>query len=508
LGNAITKVANPAITLYDNDRPPFPLVFDPGVTWPEHSAGVPLGYASVSRNGTAIMPQTIGGMDEAQGAALDTIKFFGHKPGSQMATMAAAELRAKWWAVLPEYARFHQEFTTASTTGEFEWLEVRPELVISALLKSLVQPGFEMVPRILGFRNVPPLHVKWVKCRYHFRSDTFALVWQSIVRATWDEAFMADSMRQVRASYDRLAEVLVLFPKTDAELTAISGDQMVALITSWWPRWVEFFALCWFIQAQGDDILFPFIDETVNHNLSYVGAPPAGRAWPGPADFIAPTTPVMSGAYMADVGKLREALLAVGLRTRQETESALDAGQYPNIRHTLAEHLQKWHWMRDRDLLFEPWDTPGRVIETALNTEPHAVVPYEMNLQRNMLALSFHFDLAHSSGRAMGLNHAARFLHDLNVERENHHVLWLRYSYPLRQLAVEIERRLIRVGSLEKGDVFFLQAPELIEVARNLPAPLPPDLVAKVKNRRRGYLIEARLVSAESEPAVPEDDYY
>ena len=75
-------------------------------------------------------------------------------------------------------------------------------------------------------------------------------------------------MRQVRASYDRLAEVLILFPTTDDELKAISGDQMVALITSWWPRWVEFFALCWFIQAQGDDILFPFIDETVNHNLS------------------------------------------------------------------------------------------------------------------------------------------------------------------------------------------------------------------------------------------------
>jgi len=89
-----------------------------------------------------------------------------------------------------------------------------------------------------------------------------------------------------------------------------------------------------------------------------------------------------------------------------------------------------------------------------------AVMPYELNLRRNMLALSLHFDLAHSKGRALGLNHAARFLHDLNVERENHHVLWLKYSYPLRQLAVEIERRLIAAGSLDKGDIFFLQAPE------------------------------------------------
>ena len=507
LSEAIARVANPAVTLYDSPAA-FPLVFDPGATWPNGPAAVPLGCASARRTGPASIRQKIGGMDEAEAAALDTIKFFGHKPGSKITTMPAPQSRATWWALLPEYARFHQEFATASTTGEFEWLEVRPELVISALLKSLVQPGFEMVPRVLGFRNVPPLHIKWVKCRYHFRSDTFALVWQSIVRATWNEAFMADLMRQVRASYDRLAEVLILFPTTDAELKAISGDQMVALITSWWPRWVEFFALCWFIQAQGDDILFPFIGDTVNQNLSYLESPPDDKVWPGPADFIAPTTPVLSGAYMADVARLREALLATGLRTREEAESALDAGQQPDVAQNLAEHLRKWHWMRDRDLLFEPWDTRGRVIETALKTEPHAVMPYELNLQRNMLALSFHFDLAHSSGRALGLNHAARFVHDLNVERENHHVLWLKYSYPLRQLVVELERRLIGSGSLEKGDIFFLQAPELIEAARNLPAPLTPDLISKVKNRRRGYLIEARLVGSDTEPALPEDDYY
>ncbi len=508
LGEAIARSANPAVALYDHDRAEFPLVFAPGITWPEGAAAVPLGSASALRNSAANTGIKIGGMDEAEFAALDTIKFFGHKPGSKITTMPAPESRAKWWAVLPEYARFHQEFATAATTGEFEWLEVRPELVISALLKSLVQPGFEMVPRILGFRNVPPLHIKWVKCRYHFRSDTFALVWQSIVRATWDEAFMADLMRQIRASYDRLAEVLILFPKTDAELSALSGDQMVALITSWWPRWVEFFALCWFIQAQGDDILGPFIEETVTHNLSHAGLPAADRAWPGPADFIAPTTPVLSGAYMADVAILRDALLASGLRTREEAESALDAGQHPAIAQNLSEHLKKWHWMRDRDLLFEPWDTRGRVIETALKTQPHSVMPYEFNLRRNIFALSFHFDLAQRSGRALGLNHAARFVHDLNVERENHHVLWLKYSYPLRQLTVEIERRLIASGSLDKGDVFFLQAPELIAAAKNLPAPLSPDLVSKVKNRRRGYLIEARLVDSDAEPATPEDDYY
>ena len=165
-------------------------------------------------------------------------------------------------------------------------------------------------------------------------------------------------------------------------------------------------------------------------------------------------------------------------------------------------------FMRDRDLLFEPWDTRGQVIETALKTETHAIMPYERNLRRNLLALSLHFDLAHGSGRALGLNHAARFLHDLNVERENHHILWLKYSYPLRQLAIEIERRLIAAGSLQEGDIFFMQAPELIEAARKLPAPLSPDFVSRIKNRRRGYLIEARLIDSDAKPALDEDDYY
>ena len=166
LGEAIARIANPAISLYDIDHPAFPLVFNPGVAWPEGPAGIPLGSASAIR--TSPLTKKVDGMEEAESAALDTIKFFGHKPGTKITTMPAPESRAKWWAVLPEYARFHQEFATAATTGEFEWLEVRPELVISALLKSLVQPGFEMVPRVLGFRHVPPLHIKWVKCRYRF----------------------------------------------------------------------------------------------------------------------------------------------------------------------------------------------------------------------------------------------------------------------------------------------------------------------------------------------------
>lgn len=163
--------------------------------------------------------------------------------------------------------------------------------------------------------------------------------------------------------------------------------------------------------------------------------------------------------------------------------------------------------MRDRDLMFEPWDTPQRVVETALQTEPHAPADYAENRRRNLFALAFHSDLAEAAGRRGALNHAVRFLHDLNVERENHHVLWLKYSYPLRRLFLEIQRRLIELGSLADGDIWFLQTPELLAAARNLPEPLPAEVVARVRNRRRGFEVEARF--SDDDPGVTaEDDYY
>lgn len=502
---AVARIG-PPLVLHSADPGAPTVALDPDGGLPPAPAAVPLGAAVLHLARPA--PSALGGMAEARTAALDTIKFFGHEPGQRRGPMPGLDARRAWWALLPEYARFHHAFGTTEEHGDFTWLEVRPELVISALLKSLVQPGFEMVPRVLGFRDVGPMHIKWIRCRYHFRSDTFARVWQAIVRATWDPDFMADLMRRVRASYDQLGEVLALFPETDDQLRTLTPDRIVALITSWWPRWVEFFALCWFIQAQGDDIVYPFIGETVADNLRRLATVEAQFAWPGAAELVAPTTPVMSGAYMADVGRLRETLLAAGLATPDAALAALSRPEYAAVADGVREHLRKWHWMRDRDLLFEPWDTAARVIDTALKTEPHAPVPYEANLERQFLSLSLHADLAQGAGRAAGLGYAVRFLHDLNVERENHHVLWLKFSYPLRRVVLEIERRLVAVGSLEPGDVFFLQAPELIAAARALPAPLPADLVVRVKNRRRGFRHEARLEGVDPATLRAEDDYY
>jgi phosphohistidine swiveling domain-containing protein len=452
-------------------------------------------------------PSTLAGPESFVEGAVDSLRFFGHQPGVRVGAMPEPASRRGWWELLPEYGRFHATFTTERESGSYEWLEVRPELVISALLKSLVQPGFEMVPRVLGFHDLPPMHVKWIRCRYHFRADVFARVWEAIVRATWDREWLANLMRRVRRSYEHLEEVLCLFPSSADEARRIRNDTAVAVITAWWPRWTEFFALCWFIQAQGDDILYPFIAETVADNLTRAGSPPAGLRWPGVEELIAPTTPVLSSSYMTALSGLGEAARAAGHSDAAAAHAAIAAGEAPDLARVLDEHLAAWHWMRDRDLLFEPWDSAAVVLTKALASAPPNPPDYEENRRRNLFAVAFHTDLARASGRADAFATAARFLHDLNVERENHHVLWLRFSYPLRLLIVELGRRLTRVSPLDPEDVFFFQAPELLASARALPEPPTDALVRRIKNRRAGYRYEARLRGGIA-PAEDEDDYY
>lgn len=438
-------------------------------------------------------PAATGPASLAVEAAVDTRRFFGHEPARRRGPMPPPEWRARWWRLLPEYGRCHAAAGTAGSTGEHDWLEVRPELVISPLLKSLVQPGFEMVPPALGFPGIGPMHVKWIRCRYHFRADSFARTWEAIVRSTWDRAWLADVLGRVRASYAQLEEVLALFPTTGEGLRASTPAQLVALVTSWWPRWVEFFALNWFLQAQGDDIAYPFLAETVADSLARLPDPPPGRAWPQATDLVAPTTSVMSGDYMAAVAHLRAVLLS---HDRDD----------PAVLGAVADHIAAWGWMRDRDLLFEPWDTPERVIDVALATEAHAAPPYEENRAKGMVVLGFHLGLAAESGRAEALARLGRFLHDLNVERENHHVLWLKYSYPLRRVIVEVERRLAEAGGFETGLVFFLQAPELLAATAALPAPIDPAVASRARNRRAGFLSEAKLAGG-GEAFDDEDDY-
>ncbi len=438
----------------------------------------------------------------------DMERFFGHRPQKKRSPMPSPERRQMWRDLLPQYDAFCAEEVASSGADEHTWLELRPEIVISPMLKSVVMPGFEMIPHYLGIEGIGPMSTKWIRCRYHLREDKFEDLWAGLVAGTWNRNFLAEMLRNVRRSYASWQALVKELPSDEGALAALDANAIVALILRWWPELVEFFSLNWFEQAQGEDILYPYIEAVVNELQAHLGPPPKGISWPWVASLVAPTTPVESGEYMGDMSTLRSMLLDAGLTTLDAALHALEANEHPAIAAQLATHLAKWHWMRDRDLLFEPWDTPRRVIETALTTQEHRAAPYAENLARNLFATSFWGDLAGTAGATEKLQHAIRFLQDMRFERENHHLMWLRCSHGLRRLLLEIERRLVAVGGFRPGDVFFLQLPELLAAAKALPAPIDGALAARARARRAGYRFEAKLSKDDDVSPVEEDDYY
>lgn len=65
-------------------------------------------------------------------------------------------------------------------------------------------------------------------------------------------------------------------------------------------------------------------------------------------------------------------------------------------------------------------------------------------------------------------------------------------------------------NTLECGDIFFLEIPEILAAIDSLPRELSAELLAKIRNRRKGYQTEIKLKAGEKIDSTPneEADYY
>ena len=124
-----------------------------------------------------------------------------------------------------------------------------------------------------------------------------------------------------------------------------------------------------------------------------------GMSWPSSVDLVAPTTPVLSAGLH---GEHRPGAVPVAWGWLRHNSGGVD-GSLPTATLScggVGDHIRDWHSMRDRDLLFEPWDSPEKVVEVSLG-QPKATerLTYEKNLRRNRFAVCLPpGDLAEPSG--------------------------------------------------------------------------------------------------------------
>ena len=100
LGEAVARIANPTVALYDSERPAFPVVLDPeplGRREPRLSrlgTRAPYALAQQQKKSAEWTKRKLRRSTRSNSSA--------HKPVTKIATMPAPELRAKWWAGPPE----------------------------------------------------------------------------------------------------------------------------------------------------------------------------------------------------------------------------------------------------------------------------------------------------------------------------------------------------------------------------------------------------------------------
>lgn len=460
---------------------------------------IPLGFGLLLNSGPFAPPEAPAGGPGGM---------FGMMPEIRMAQMPARERRERMHALIPALSAAHGGQISVSDQV-FPWVDLRPEVVISPYLKAFVTPGVESAPYVMGFPD-PPLHVQFIRCRFHFRQDTLFGFFPKLMQMTWDEAFLSDLLQRCRASYENLETRSSELPQSEAALAQANDAEMTDRFVAWWNAFSEFFSLSFFIQAQGDDCVFPALGKLAEGNNSLLKNSGLEVTLPGVAELSAPVTPVLTAEYMRDMLALNTVLRSHGLEALNAALEALESGEPGELRDAFDLVHARWHWMRERDPYYDPYDTPEAILEKSLAIRSAAASDYEVNKAQAALALALHFDLGRITGTSEKIIYCVKYGRALAIDRENHHIVWLRTSYRLRQMLMEWERRLQDQNDLLHRDIFFMTPWEIIDTIPGKSQPMPAELLARVRNRRAAYEREIQLKAGRVTPVEPEpeEDYF
>ena len=460
---------------------------------------IPLGFGRLIVSGPIRLPEA-----STQGPG----GVFGMMPEVRIACMPAPEHRAAMHRVVPMLSQAHGGQVPTSDQA-FPWLDLRSEVLITPFLKAFVTPGVEAIPYAMGFDD-PPLHVQFIRCRFHFRQDTLFGFFPKFMQATWDEGFLSSMLQRCRDSYVELARLAQALPGDEEAFAQAENVKLRQDFVAWWNAFTDFFTLSFFIQAQGDDCVFPALDMMAKANAALLENGRPEWQIPDMAQLSAPVTPVLTAEYMQDLLALKQALQAQGLDDLAPAQQAIGLIDKPDLTAVFEHVWRRWHWMRERDPYYDPYDTPAAILEKALSIRSADAADYDKNRSQAELALALHFDLARLMGNSEKLVYAVKYGRALAIDRENHHIVWLRASYRLRKLLLAWERQLSQHTDLQPRDIFFMQPWEILDAVAAQPQPLPIELLVRIRNRRLAYEKEMRLKAGEEsalEPQ-PEADYY
>ncbi len=419
-----------------------------------------------------------------------TEKFFGHIPEQVSMAFPYPPRQGPWW---PEHWQYPWTMVELTRT---DWGNIRPEIVNTPLTKSIIVQGIESIPFVFDMPKPKPLFTRWRKCRVHINLTQLDSVRMFLAKRLVDSPiYCSQYVDDLHDSYSDWDEKTAKVAN-ELQIKQLAVAELILRFKLLWKAHERFFALCFLIQTIGDDLVWPIIEKVARYACLSRGLPNNA------ATFItrvlaSPPERTLSSLYLDSIDELfqhRE-----GETERSKDEAAL------SWRRLLKKHIRKWGWMRDRDLYYSPLNTESAVENVldryrSLRREPPDRSRWDK--ARNALCACIPTDQMRE--RFSHLVHLGVRLH---VERENHHIIWVRNVDTMRTIVLQVAEHLHRNGRLTTHeDVFFLYLPEIFSMCENYDA-VGADVIA---NRKRAFLQEARQSRSDrtGEPPHAEEDYY
>lgn len=415
------------------------------------------------------------------------------------------------------------DWPTIDLEIEYQWVLPRPEIIVTPLTYSLIIPALERIPFILGLSDIGPLYSE---CHYtvSIRFDKLRKVKAQLQDnlLSMNEPFLTDYKQRLYRSYGEFDNVTLQIMKKRNVFSKLKDDELISMFKQWWKAHEQFFSLTFFIQSMGDDIVWPKIKEMLE---SVIGNEDTVM------DFISiltlPTSIkeiVISGQFNKDTTNLLEKapqrVRDLISSTLSESEilsetSKLDEGQLWGEK--LTRYTQKWWWMRTRDLYFEVKNSREEMlkfIRSSIDAKPSSV-----NLTQNRLALEKKMKYLMSVFPDDDYKRLAFYVdlgRFLSRERDNHHHVWLKNTSMMKELILELAKRLKeRELIYDEKDIFFLMVPEVFNMfSSSLRPDEKLDIASVIPNRMIAYTYTTKLRLHErpryNPDATPteQDEYY
>jgi len=425
-----------------------------------------------------------------------TASFFGHSPELHRLRYPYPPRTGPWW---PD--NWQHEWVCPDEE-ETVWGNVRPEIVNSPLTKSLIVQGIESIPLIFGFPEVGPLYTKWRKCRKHIPTDKLdrirMMITEKLLNADED---LWSYISELHGIYRTWGECTSSVAATLDSAREHSTAGLIEMFKNLWRFHERFFALCFLIQTIGDDLVWPVIQRMATLAAELAGSEPHAQVANHVTRVLAhPPERTLSSHYLESLQQLRE------VYERLSEDSSSDATA--QWRHALENHLAEWYWMRDRDLFYQPLDSPEEVERLVEKLEPAIRAAVDPSAWWQAVeALSAVFV---SCGMLERFGHVLMTGVHLHIERENHHLIWVRNVDVMRRIVLMLGSRLCNAGLLSsQQDVFFLQLPELFALCEGRLDGYN-EVSRLIENRKKAFLSESRHAGADqyAEDIEPEEDYY